>query len=78
MKVFLQDGDALSLIGHADVPENESPWLDVLFQAEGHKIEARFRISAVPAGMLEGSAPERCLVMIRGHRPEILPGWKAV
>jgi hypothetical protein len=78
MKVYLDDGGDMRLIGRGDVPNEHGPVYEVALFGAASIIVERFTIGAVthlPAG---GRLPnvERAVVLALDQRPEVLPGWQ--
>jgi hypothetical protein len=78
MKVYLDDCGARTLIGRADIPEDEGPSFEVPLFGPSSVIIDRFTIAVVTHLPPDGRAPktERAVLISPGQSPDLLPGWQ--
>jgi hypothetical protein len=77
MKVYLGEGDAMRLVGRAEVPEDCGAVYEVPMSGDASEVAERFIIAAVPRQAGGGGAPalERAVLAWPGQLVELLPGW---
>lgn len=76
MKVYVEDGRRLHLVGRAEVHADEGPILEVpLFGAQSTIVEY-FALEEVAYRQSNGRPTvERAVILSGEQRPELLPGW---
>ena len=77
VKVYLDDGGDKRLVGRADVLDTHDPVFEVPLFGGASMIDEWFTLGTVTQSPRAADpCGEALCAAVRGHRPEVLPGWQ--